>query len=110
MKLLVDSQLPAALARWVSANGLNATHVSDIGLHAASDREIWTQAREKSLIIVTKDEDFRILANHQRSIPPQVVWVRLGNCRKQPLLSAFGLVLPALIKALDAGESIVEIR
>ena len=110
MRLLVDNQLPAALARWLSSKQLCAAHVTDVGLADASDSEIWRHAREESLVIVTKDDDFRILANHQRSVPPQVVWVRLGNCRKQALFTAFDSVLPQLIEALEAGESIVEIR
>ncbi len=37
MKLLVDNQLPSALARFLSANGVESQHVLDIGLDAASD-------------------------------------------------------------------------
>ena len=77
---------------------------------SASDHEIWTFARDRSLVIVSKDDGFRIIANQQRSIPPQVVWVRLGNCRKAALLAAFQSILPRLVEALDAGEAIVEIR
>lgn len=110
MKLLVDNQLPIALARWLTGQGLDARHVIDEGLGCASDHEIWTFARDRNLVIVSKDDDFRIIANQQRCIPPQVVWVRLGNCRKAALLTAFQSVLPQLIEALSAGEAIVEIR
>lgn len=110
MKLLVDNQLQVALARWLATTELDAVHVTDFGLGSASDHEIWAFARDAGMAIVTKDDDFRILANQQRSIPPQVVWVRLGNCRKQPLLDAFASILPQLVQALNAGESIIEIR
>ena len=89
MTLLVDNQLPLALARYLAANGWECTHVQDVGLEAAEDRAIWQYAKERGLTIITKDEDFQALANRQRSIPPQVVWVRLGNCRKAALLDAF---------------------
>ena len=46
MKLLVDNQLPSALARFLSANGVESQHVLDIGLDAASDQTIWEYARE----------------------------------------------------------------
>jgi predicted nuclease of predicted toxin-antitoxin system len=62
------------------------------------------------MAIVTKDEDFQALANKQGSIPPQVGWVRLGNCRKVALLDAFSRILPALRDMLAAGGSVVEIR
>ena len=62
------------------------------------------------MAIVTKDEDFQILANRQGSIPPQVVWVRLGNCRKAILLDAFSRITPSLRDLLAAGNAVVEIR
>ena len=110
MNLLVDNQLPVALARYLAANGWECSHVQDVGLDAAEDRVIWQYAKERGLAIVTKDEDFQALANWQRSIPPQVVWVRLGNCRKAALLDAFSRILPKLGAMLAAGDPVVEIR
>ncbi len=110
MTLLVDNQLPLALARYLAANGWECTHVQDVGLDAAEDRTIWQYAKERNLTIITKDEDFQALANRQNSIPPQVVWVRLGNCRKAVLLEAFSKILPALRDMLAAGDAVVEIR
>jgi predicted nuclease of predicted toxin-antitoxin system len=110
MKLLVDNQLPAALARLLSANGLDCRHVLDIGLETASDRIIWEHAQKANLVIVTKDEDFVQLADRQRSIPPQVLWIRLGNCRKAALLKAVGDVLPQIKEQLLEGHPVVELR
>jgi len=110
VNFLVDAQLPVALARWLSGKGVEARHVSDLGLDEAPDAEIWRRAKDERLIIVTKDDDFRLLADQWGRIPPQVVWVRLGNCRKQALISAFESVLPLLQAALENGERIVEIR
>jgi len=110
MTLLVDNQLPLALARYLVANGWECSHVQDIGLDAAEDRKIWQYAKERGLTIITKDEDFQALANRQRSIPPQVVWVRLGICRKAVSLEAFARILPALRSNLAAGDAVIEIR
>lgn len=110
MTLLVDNQLPLALARYLAANGWDCVHVQDIGLDAVEDRIIWQYAKERGLAIITKDEDFQLFANAQRSIPPQVVWVRLGNCRKVVLLEAFAKILPALRDMLAAGDAVIEIR
>ena len=79
-------------------------------MEAADDRAIWQYALARNLTIVTKDEDFQALANRQGGIPPQVVWVRLGNCRKPALLEAFSRILPALRESLAAGDAVVEIR
>jgi predicted nuclease of predicted toxin-antitoxin system len=54
-------------------------HVGDVGLALVSDHAIWAHARDRGLVIVTKDEDF-----HRLSVlhgpPPKVIWIRLGNC------------------------------
>lgn len=110
MNLLVDNQLPLALAPYLAANGWECVHVQDVGLASADDSAIWQYAKDRNLIIISKDEDFQALANRQRSIPPQVVWVRLGNCRKAALLKASAKILPALRDKLAAGDAVVEIR
>jgi predicted nuclease of predicted toxin-antitoxin system len=60
-------------------------HVGDVGLLGASDLAIWQHAREKGLILVSKDEDF-----HQLSVlhgpPPKVIWIRLGNCSTEHVI------------------------
>lgn len=38
MKLLVDNQLPVALARMLSANGRDRRHVLDLGMETATGR------------------------------------------------------------------------
>ncbi|KAF0203884.1 MAG: hypothetical protein FD173_1665 [Gallionellaceae bacterium] len=110
MSLLVDNQLPVALARHLAANGWECIHVLDVGLENSDDRVIWQYAKERNLTIITKDEDFQILANRQGHIPPQVVWVRLGNCRKVALLDAFSRIMPALRERLAEGNAVIEIR
>ncbi len=110
MKLLVDNQLPLALARFMAANGFDCQHVQDIGMGATADRMIWEHAKAHGMVIVTKDEDFPLLADKQGSIPPQVVWVRLGNCRKAVLLQVFAALLPDLRALLEQGGSVIEIR
>ena len=84
--------------------------MQDVALEAVDDQTIWHYAKERGLTIITKDEDFQALANRQGSIPPQVVWVRLGNCRNAALREAFSRVAPALREMLAAGDAVVEIR
>ena len=107
--LLVDNQLPAALARHLDAAGYPSLHVRDIGLADADDRAIWAYAKTREWVIVTKDEDFQDLSIRLGS-PPQVLWVRLGNCRKQSLLQVFDHLIESLDAALASGEPIVELR
>lgn len=110
MKFLVnDHQLPVALARFLAAQGLACQHVLDVGLERAADRHIWQYALEQALILITKDADFFHLTTRPEA-GVQVVWVRLGNCRKHVLLATFSTLLPQLLTALQSGNRLVEVR
>jgi predicted nuclease of predicted toxin-antitoxin system len=108
MRFLVDAQLPAALARWLAAEGHRAEHVADIGLAGAPDKAIWEYALAAGAVIVTKDEDFSQLKALKVG-GPTVVWIRLPNTRKQQLLLWLENVLPTLLRALERGETLIEL-
>jgi predicted nuclease of predicted toxin-antitoxin system len=108
MRFLVDNQLPAALARFLDANGIEALHVLDIGLDTATDREIWAYAKMHRFTVISKDDDFFHLATMDSS-GPALIWVRFGNCRKAVLLAKFKDFLPQLIEMLRTGQKVIEI-
>ena len=108
MRFLVDAQLPPALVRFLAAAGHQAEHVSDFGLEMSSDREIWSKAIALGSVIVTKDEDFVTLRALQPN-GPAVVWVRIGNTTRDTLIKAMSSTLPAIIAALQRGETVVEV-
>jgi predicted nuclease of predicted toxin-antitoxin system len=58
VRVLVDAQLPPALARWLEQQGHVAEHVADIGLARSPDRDLWDYALRVGAAVVTKDEDF----------------------------------------------------
>lgn len=107
MKFLVDNQLPAALARWLSTNGLEAAHVLDLKLNDSDDEQIWAHAAAHGMVVISKDDYFQNRATHRGTV--QVVWVRLGNCRNKALLARFENQLPAVISALERGTSVIEL-
>jgi predicted nuclease of predicted toxin-antitoxin system len=108
LKLLIDNQLPEALATFFVANGIESHHVRRLGLGAAPDAEIWRVAKTEGYAIVTMDEDFQHLAARYGT-PPQVIWVRLGNVRQLALLNAFSALLPELRAGLENGIPVIEI-
>jgi predicted nuclease of predicted toxin-antitoxin system len=79
VKLLFDQNLSHNLVALLSDVFPGSAHVRAVGLGQGTDAEVWAHAREHDFVLVSKDEDF-----HQMSFllgpPPQVVWVRLGNC------------------------------
>lgn len=107
MKFLIDNQLPRSLRSYLESRGYASLHVSEFDL--LSDAEIWQYATVQNLIILTKDEDFFLLSKHKEE-GPQVVWIRIGNCRNAQLLEAFDRILKTLVEGLAAGTRIIEIR
>ena len=73
MKFLIDAQLPPGLARWFRTKGHEADHVFEIGLGAASDREIAERAEADNAVLASKDEDFLILRLPDRFA---LLWMR----------------------------------
>lgn len=108
MRFLVDAQLPPALARWLAAQGHEATHVLDHDLLEARDTVIWAEAIRLGAAIVSKDEDFVHLRT-LKSDGPSLVWVRVGNTTRRQLLAWFAVLLPEIEKALASGERLIEV-
>ena len=60
MKFLVDAQLPARLAKFLTGKGHDAIHSSDLpDGNRTPDSEIALRADEDGRVVVTKDRDFR---------------------------------------------------
>jgi predicted nuclease of predicted toxin-antitoxin system len=79
MKLLFDQNLAPGLVRRLADLYPGSSHVFDIELGSAEDRDVWAFAREHGFVITSKDSDFHHLSV-LKGPPPKVIWVRLGNC------------------------------
>ena len=86
MKLLLDENLSRRLVPFLQSDFPGSSHVSLLGLEQASDREIWDYARVQGFVIVTRDADFSEISSLHGQ-PPQVIWLRLRNTAKAPLLN-----------------------
>ena len=107
MRFLVDAQLPPALARRIESLGHGAEHLAACSLEKASDADVRARAVKVGAVIVTKDEDFAV---HQvLHDGPAVVWVRVGNTRRAELLRRLDAELPDIVRALERGETLVEL-
>jgi len=79
MKLLFDQNLSLRLVKRLADVFPGSSHVFLLGLDQAEDVEVWSYARDNGFAIVTKDADFGEIST-LRGFPPQVVWLRVGNC------------------------------
>jgi predicted nuclease of predicted toxin-antitoxin system len=104
---LIDAQLPPSLAAALRDTGCDALHVDDVGLLAATDRQIWNEAVSRSAVLVTKDRDFPIF-RATSSDGPTILWVRVGNTDNRTLIAQILRALPAIIDAAERGEPVIE--
>jgi predicted nuclease of predicted toxin-antitoxin system len=109
VKFLVDNQLPVALAHWLSARGHDAVHVLEQGQAQTDDRQIWQDAIAAGRIVVSKDEDFFILATRPADAG-RLLWMRIGNCRTEALLAALEHAWPIIEQTFASGQKLVELR
>ena len=109
MKFLVDNQLPLRLADYLRGRGHECSHVLEEGSDEAGDSDLWVRACGEGSILISKDDDFVILANRPGDTG-RLVWVRLGNCRNAALVAAFERVHDDMIRAFEGGQRIIELR
>lgn len=109
MKFLIDNQIPPALAYWLVKRGFDATHVLDLGLASTPDRELWQIAKDEGRIMVSKDEDFFLLATRPEETG-HLLWLRVGNFRTHALIGLLEGQWNAIASAFSEGQRIVEVR
>lgn len=78
MRLLLDQHLSRKLVATLQPAFHGSTHVILHGLEQRDDDAVWEFARNGNFMIVTKDEDFRLMS-FLRGHPPKVIWLRTGN-------------------------------
>lgn len=103
----MDAQLPPSLAAALRTAGNDAFHVGDFNLLAVADQRIWHEAVTRSAVLVTKDRDFSLI-RAARGQGPCVLWIRTGNCDNRTLIAQLLHALPAIVEAIDRGESVIE--
>lgn len=84
--LLLDENLSPRLVTELSIDYPGTLHVDSVGLHGLPDRDVWEYARDRGLVLVSKDNDFRQLS-FLLGAPPKVVWLRIGNAPTRDVLA-----------------------
>jgi predicted nuclease of predicted toxin-antitoxin system len=109
MMLLVDAQLPRALATWLTSQGLSARHVFELLPRTAEDSQIWNLAHSTGASVITKDEDF-IGIRVRAGCGPSVVWLRIGNTTNDVLIAWLAPRLPRIVAQIEMGTAIIEVK
>lgn len=105
----IDAQLPPQLADWIKWTfKVEAYSLRDLGLRDAEDEQIFQQAQQQGIVIISKDSDFVEMVL-RLGMPPQLLWVTCGNVTNRRLQSLLTQVFPKAQALLEAGEAVVEI-
>lgn len=110
MKIWIDAQLSPALAAWINRTfeDIEAASVRSVDLRDALDSEIFQQARQHEVVVMTKDSDFiKLIEKH--GPPPQIIWITCGNTSNAKMREVLSSSLIKAKDLLEAGEVIVEI-
>ena len=109
MRFFIDAQLPPLLCQFFTQRGHEARHVFESFEHSAPDEIIFDHGRESLSVIVTKD-DYFARQSDAKGAPPQILWLRIGNCRNPALIETLSSAWLNIEAALERGERIVELR
>jgi predicted nuclease of predicted toxin-antitoxin system len=80
-----------------------------VELGQGKDTPVWRYAQQNDAVVITKDEDFPRWVRRGRP-GPAVVWLRIGNSSKHALLDWLEPLLPVIVRQLEQGDRLVEVR
>jgi predicted nuclease of predicted toxin-antitoxin system len=108
VRFLIDNALSPQVAIDLNRVGHDAVHVRELGMHAASDEEIFDHAHAEGRVVVSADTDFGTLLATRKQTSPSVILFRHGS-QHQPADQAQLLRanLPQLATALENGSIVV---
>lgn len=105
MKVLLDQGLPRSAAPLLRARGIDALHVAEVGLAAATDADILARGRTDERAIVTLDADFHLLAV-TGATRPSVIRLRIEGLRAEALVTLLDSVVAQCADDLEAGAAV----
>ena len=101
--LLLDQGVPHSSAQLLCAQGVDAIHVSDLGLREASDSVILKRAQELGRVVCTLDSDFHALMALSGAAQPSVILIRAQQLRGPAAAMLIKQIVDRTQAVLDQG-------
>ncbi|MBF2097734.1 MAG: DUF5615 family PIN-like protein [Gloeomargaritaceae cyanobacterium C42_A2020_066] len=106
MKLLLDQGLPFSAAAQLREQGIDALHVSEIGMAEAEDREILVKAQQEGRVVVTLDADFHACLAQDVARSPSVIRIRIERLRAGAVTTLLQTLIGLCHTELHAGAAV----
>ena len=86
--------------------GIESEHVGNLGMAAASDREIVDEGRKRGWVVVTLDADFHALLALSEASSPSVIRIRIEGMKGDQVARIINRVQEAASIDLEEGVAI----
>ena len=106
MNLLLDQGLPRTAAALLREMGIDAVHVGEIGMAAATDEAILARGAQEQRAIVTLDADFHALLVLSGADQPSVIRLRIEGLKAVALSRLVQKILGECAQEVESGALI----
>jgi len=106
VRVLLDQGVPRRAATLLREGGIDALHVADLGMAAASDADILAWCRQHGAVAVTLDADFHAAIALSGESAPSAIRLRIQGLKGPETARLLLDILPAREAQLTAGALI----
>jgi predicted nuclease of predicted toxin-antitoxin system len=103
MKFLLDQGLPRSTVSYLSARGIAASHVGELGMAAATDDAILGFALGTDAVVVTLDADFHSILAKSGAVSPSVIRIRIQGLKGAQTADVIAAAIARVGHELQAG-------
>jgi predicted nuclease of predicted toxin-antitoxin system len=107
MRFLADMGIASRIVQWLRAEGHDAVHLREEGLHRLPDGAIFEKAYSEQRILLTFDLDFGEIVALSGGWSVSVILFRLRNTRTPQVIDRLRKVLQESSNALDEGAIVI---
>lgn len=107
MRFLADMGVDIRVVQWLRAQGHDATHLRDEGLHRLANGDIFKKAMAEERVILTFDLDFGEIAALSKGRTARIIVFRLHNTRTNHVIDRLRTILKESEGALKRGAVVL---